>query len=115
MDKDRMEKLFASAGVKPVARHRVRDQDVFIGEGFSLPPHAIYKRFGVEPNEFPFGMYATWWWIGKDEKLDTGQPLFFDLNHNPEYSWDSKKLARQNTAIREAVGFMKRRKNALAS
>lgn len=117
MNKEQMERVFAAGGVKPVDRVRLRDHDVFIGEGFSLPPHRIYRRFGVSETDFPRGMFATWWWIGKDEKLDTGQPLFFDTFHNPEYDAATKKIARKNTAIKEAVGFLNRRKavHAIAS
>ena len=110
MNKEKLEDIFRKGGVKPVKREKLGDYDVFIGDGFSLCPHKPYQRFGVEPMEYPRGMYVTWWWLGKDENLDVGQPLFFDVLHNPEYSGDDKKRARVNRALKEANDFLKRRK-----
>ena len=105
-----MEEIFRNGGVKPAGREKLGDWDVFIGDGFSLPPHRAYWRFGVEPEEFDHGMYVTWWWLGKDEKLDVGQPIFFDVLHNPEYSSEDKKQSRINAAVRAAKYFLTRRK-----
>ena len=107
MNKDKLEEIFRKGGVKPVSREKLDDFDIFIGDGFSLAPHAAYFKFGIEPTDFPNGMYVTWWWLGKDEELYTGHPLFFDMHHNPEYSWETKKLARVNTAKLNAQEFLK--------
>lgn len=116
MDKDRMERIFAKGGVTPVERVHVRNYDIFLGEGFSLAPHRIYRKFGVDATDFPSGMYVTWWWIGKDEKLDTGRPLFFDVFHDPKLDPPSKKKARIAAAIADAKDHMQQRvKHALAS
>lgn len=110
MNKEKMEEVFRKGGVKPAERRKSGDFDIFIGDGFSLMPHMAYRRFGVEENEFPSGMYVTWWWVGKDEKLDIGRPLFFDAKHNPEYSSADKKTARVNAALVDAESFLARRK-----
>jgi hypothetical protein len=107
MNKDRLEEIFRKGGAKPVSRQKLEDFDLYIGDGFSLSPHTHYRRFGVEATDFPRGMYVTWWWIGKDENLFTGQPLFCDVNHDPEYSWDDKKQMRVRSAIETAKGFLK--------
>ena len=109
MNKDKLEEIFRRGGAKPVSREKLEDFDLYIGDGFSLAPHKHYRRFGVEAEDFPQGMYVTWWWLGKDENLDTGQPLFFDMNHDPEYSWESKQIARVNTAKNTAREFLKTR------
>ncbi len=78
-----------------------------------MMPHTYYRRFGVGPNDFPGGMYVTLWWASKgDEKLDIGQPLFFDVMHNPEYANGSKQRARINSALKTAREFLDRRKKA---
>lgn len=113
MNKDKLEEIFRKGGAKPVTREKIGDYDLYIGDGFSMSPHTIYRRFGVDAEDFPRGMYVTWWWLGKDENLDTGQPLFFDMNHDPDYSWESKKQARVNAAKKTAREFLKlRKKNA---
>lgn len=110
MNKDKIETMFRRAGLVPEKREKVGDYEVFIGDGFSAPPHHAYTRFGVGPDEFSFGCYVTFWWVAKDEKLDTGHPLFFDAFHNPEYDTATKKQARINSALKDAVGFLHTRK-----
>lgn len=109
--KHRIERICRSAGMLPVKRGNIMGAEVFIADGFSSPPHFNYRRFGVDPTDFPFGMFATLWWISKgDENLDTGQPMFFDAFHNPEYAKADKQRARINTAMQEAKTFLARRK-----
>lgn len=105
--------MFRQAGLVPELRQLIGDQEVFIGDGFSAPPHRFFDRFGVKADEFPFGCYVTFWWLAKDEKLDTGHPLFFDAFHNPEYDTATKKKARINTALKDAQGFLDTRKRSL--
>jgi hypothetical protein len=113
MKKNKIERICRAAGMKPVSRANIEGVEVFIADGFSLPPHRAYWRFNIEPMEFPKGMYVTLWWASKgDENLDTGQPLFFDVFHNPEYGNGSKQLARVNAAMKEAKSFLDRRKKA---
>lgn len=117
-DKNTIERICRNAGMRPERRVKIKDYDVFIADGFSLPPHNYYRRFGVDANEFPTGMYVTLWWVSKnDDQLDTGQPIFFEAMHDPGMSLSFKKLARINTALHEASGFLKRREksHALAS
>lgn len=96
--------------MRPEKRVRWRDYEIFVADGFSLMPHNAFRRFGIDAHDFPSGMFSTLWWVSKDgDQLDTGQPIFFDALHNPEYSAETKKQARINTALREAEGFLKRR------
>jgi len=104
-----METILRKAGMAPEHRQSYGKYDIFIADGFSSPPHQYYKKFGVEPDEFPFGCYVTFWWVSKDEELDTGQPLFFDAFHDKSLSKESKKGARINSALAEAEGFLIRR------
>lgn len=112
--KHKIERMCRTAGMIPETRTNINGAEVFIADGFSAPPHQNFRRF-VEATEFPFGMFCTMWWASKgDEKLDTGQPLFFDAFHNPEYSKADKKRARINAARKEAETFLSRRKKAAA-
>lgn len=111
--KNKIETMCRNAGMAPAKRATIDGAEVFIADGFSAPPHWIYRHFGIGPTQFPFGMFATLWWASKgDEKLDTGQPLFFDAFHDPQYSAADKKRARVNTAIKEAREFLRSRKKA---
>lgn len=116
MDKSKIESICRRAGMRPEKRVPFKDYEIFVADGFSLPPHRNFQRFGVEPLDFPSGMYATLWWVSKHEdKLDTGQPIFFDAMHDNQYDLVTKKQARINRAIKEAAGFLTRRENAVAS
>lgn len=109
--KNKIERICRSAGMIPVKRDRVHGAEVFIADGFSSPPHRIYRRFGIGPEQFPFGMFITLWWVSMgDEKLDTGQPLFFDAFHNRKLGKSSKQRARVNAALKEASYFLEARK-----
>lgn len=110
MKKEVIEKACRKAGMTPARRTKIDGIEVFIADGFSSQPHRSFARFGVEEGEFPKGCYATLWWASKDNDLDIGQPLFFDPMHNPEYDLRTKKMARINSAIQEASGFLSRRK-----
>lgn len=91
--------------------------ELYIADGFTANPHEAFWRFGIDKGEFPFGCFVTMWWTAKGEdQFDIGVPLFFEAFHNPELpGQDVKKMARINTAIKEASGFLKRRKKAKAN
>jgi hypothetical protein len=109
INKQKIETIFRAAGMVPETRATIGGDEVFIGDGYSEFPHQNYKKFGVDPEEFPFGMYVTFWWIVKGEdKLDTGRPLFFDALK----SESRDKHARLNAAIKDADLFIQRRKKA---
>lgn len=109
--KNAIERICRAAGMQPVKRASIQGAEVFIADGFSLPPHRAYRRFGIEADQFPKGMYATLWWVSKgDEKLDIGQPLFFQAFHDPKNSLADKKMMRINSALKEARAFLGRRK-----
>lgn len=110
MDKHAIERMCRKAGMRPVKRDRIDGAEVFIADGFAATPHVTFAKFGIEPKDFPGGCYATLWWVSrKEDKLDIGQPLFFELLHNPEYGNGSKQIARINAAMNEARTFLKRR------
>lgn len=111
MQKDKIETICRSAGMRPEKREQFQGYEVFVADGFSLPPHKAYQRFGVDPRDFPKGMYTTLWWVSKgSEKLDTGQPLFFDAFHDRQYSAEDKKRARISVAMQTAKKFLSTRK-----
>lgn len=111
--KAKIESICRNAGMKPVRRETIRGVEVFVADGFSLMPHRNFWRFGIAPTEFPNGMYATLWWASKgDEKLDTGQPLFFDAMHDPSLPVGSKQGARINSALQAAREYVERRRKA---
>jgi hypothetical protein len=101
MNKEKLETVFKEANLRPVAREKMGDYDLFIGDGFSNSPHLRYQRFGVEPDEFPAGMFVTFWWLGRGEKLHVGRPLFMKLS---ETSLD----ARLNAARKDAEAAVKK-------
>lgn len=78
--KEKMEESFRNAGLELISRETVGDYVLFLGDGFSSAPHFKWQRFGVDPGEFPAGMFITFWWLGKDTgdtvKLHIGRPLF---------------------------------------
>lgn len=119
MLKHKIESICRRGKMKPVRRAKINGTDIFIADGFSATPHITYRKFGIEKGDFPFGCYATLWWVSNDgEKLNTGQPLFFDAFHNKRYAMGSKQLARINTAMKSARAFLNSRKkvsNGLAN
>lgn len=107
MNKHKIEDICRKSGMVPVSRTRINGAEVFIADGFSAHPGIMFKRFGVEPEDFPGGCYATLWWCSRrEDQLDVGQPLFFQLLHNPELTSEGKKRARINSAIDEARKFL---------
>lgn len=111
--KNRIESICRAAGMKPVERGNIEGAQVFVADGFSLPPHRYYRRFGIGPDQFPYGMYTTLWWVSRGEdKLDTGQPLFFDVFHDPSYAKEGRQQMRINAAMQAAKSFLDSRKRA---
>jgi len=109
MNKHKIEDICRRAGMSPAERGNIDGAEVFFADGFSSPPHVNYRRFGVDADEFPFGCFVTLWWVSKGEdKLDTGQPLFFDALKSENRS----QHARINSAMAAAKLFMSRRKKA---
>lgn len=109
--KQKMEDMCRAAGMKPVQRTSIDGVEIFIADGSCATPAVTFQKFGVDADDFPGGCYATMWWAAyKDEKLDVGRPLFFDLFHNPEFSSTSKQYARINAAVNDAKTFLDRRK-----
>ena len=112
MNKEKMEKVLERAGVKPVAREKLGEYDVLIGDAFSLPPHSAHRRFDIEPDDFPNGMYVTWWIVDRDGGSVKDASLFFcDAYHDPEHSIEGKRQLRIKRAIEEARKMILRRAN----
>lgn len=108
MNKEKIESICRRSGMVPVSRGNIDGAEVFIADGFAAHPGITFKKFGVEPEDFPGGCYATLWWIAKSEdQLNVGQPMFFELFHDPELTSDGKRQARINSAMAEAKKFMK--------
>ncbi len=108
-NKAAIERMCRAAGLKPAVRRTVRDFDLLIADGLSLAPHRPWKRFGIEPTEFPRGCYVTFWWLMKGEdRLFVAGPLFFDIDHNPEYiDNEVRRRSRLNRATKDAEAFVK--------
>lgn len=114
MQKDAVERMCRKAGMVPVSRTNIDGAEVFIADGFSSPDK-IDERFGrkfhVTKDDFPGGCFATLWWVSRQEdKLDIGQPLFFELFHDRHMSSEGKKYARINSAVNAAKEYLDRRK-----
>lgn len=110
LNKDKIEKMCRAAGLAPQSRRKVGAYDLFLADGFSLAPHRPWQRFGIEPTEFAGGCYVTFWWLMKgEERLLIAGPIFFDINHNPEYiDATTRQRARINRAVKDAETFVKR-------
>lgn len=114
MSKEVIERCCRNAGLSPEKRSVIDGYDLFVADGF-VPAdkcHPYFWRFGITETDFPMGMWATIYWLAQGEdKVEMGQPLFFEAFHNPELGdAATRKKARLNTAAKEAKGFLQRRK-----
>ena len=113
MDRHVIERCCRKAGLTPEKKLTLQGMEIYIADGYSTVPHEAFARFGVKKGELPIGCYVTMWWAAKNEnQVEFGMPIFFEPNHNPEIEASMKKKARINTAIKEASGFLKRKKKA---
>ena len=111
--KDAMESMCRTAGMVPVMRQNINGEEIFIADGFSAMPAITFQKFGIGPDDFPGGCFATLWMVSRGEdKLDIAQPLFFELFHDRHMSSEGKKYARINSAVNEAYKFLERRRKA---
>src|SRR5512146_2248451 len=82
MTREKLAEAFEKSGLRLISREAVDDYELFIGDGFSSAPHLRWQRFGVEPDDFPAGMFVTFWWLGRaqgdDVKLHIGRPVFME-------------------------------------
>lgn len=107
--KDTLEVLFGKLGLKPSLREKHGDYDVFYGDGFSAAPHLKWQDRGeTKAGDYPLGAFVTFWWIGKDERLLIGRPLFFDIT-------ELSVATRINTARKDALAHLGKLKNAKPS
>lgn len=110
MNKGAFETMCRNAGLMPVERSKIEDTEILIADGKTDPPHRNFRKFGLEAHEFPDGAYVTLWLACKGDQIDTGTPMFFDINHNPEMEHRSRQQARINRALHEAAGYVSSRK-----
>lgn len=105
--KEKMEQSFRSAGLQPISREKAGDYVLFMGDGFSSAPHLKWQRFGIDPGEFPAGMFVTFWWLGKDVgdtvKLHLGRPLFMSPSEFKQ-EWRIKAARKDATAAVKKLG-----------
>jgi hypothetical protein len=101
MNIDRLEEVFRKTGRKPVGREPFGKFDLFFADGFSQAPHTFFQNAGgIQPGEFPAGMFVTTWLICKDRDVYVGRDLFFDLT---QLSLES----RISAARKDAKNFYK--------
>jgi hypothetical protein len=107
ISREKVEKMTKKAGLTPVKKMAFRDFDILISDGFSLPPHRNFKKFGLGPQHFNQGCYVTMWWLMKgEEQMFAANSLFFDVFHDPEYDKETKKQMRANSAFEDAKSFL---------
>lgn len=114
MNKDTIERIFLSVGIHPEKRESYKDHEIFVGDGF-VSPQSFWKFQWKFPNllnakEFPFGAYVTFWFAGQGDRIVDGRPFVCDAFHDPQYDINSKKLARINTAIKDATATIDMKK-----
>lgn len=110
LNKHNTEKMCRGAGLHPTKRERFQDREIYVADGFSERPEFTFKRFGVDPGEFPNGAFCTIWFVAKSESFfELGHPLLFDKFHDPVISPGSKQMARVNKAVQEAQESISRR------
>lgn len=118
LDRAKIEAIMNASQLRLETRERIwggvnDPYELFIAAGESKPPHFRYRRFGIEPTDFPFGCFVTMTWLLKDEnQMVLGIPAFYDKSHNPELDEASKKLARINRCKADAADFLKKRNKA---
>lgn len=106
-----MESMCRNAGMIPVSRTNIDGAEVFIADGFSAHPAITFQKFGIGPDDFPGGCFATLWMVScGEDRLDIAQPMFFELFHDRHMSSEGKKYARVNSAVNEAKKFLDRRR-----
>lgn len=107
-----MERICRAAAMPPVWRDTLEDgREIFVADGFSMPPHRMHRHFGIGPDQFPYGAYATMWWASRGEDdLFVGAPLYFEAGHDPKYSAADKKRMRINAALKHAKDLLGVRK-----
>ena len=105
--------MCAKAGMQPAERSKYKGVEIFVADGFSPVPWISYQRFGCERDDFPNGAFCTMWFLVKgEETLDTGLPLLFKHDHDPELTLYDKRRGRINRALVDARAFIDRRNKA---
>ena len=107
------ETILSVAGIVPVARATIDGEDVFVADGFVSPlKQETLKRFGVEPNEYPYGCYMTISVIEDKQRGWDTQYAVCDAFHDPGHSKETKQSMRVKTILeRTQQAISSRRKN----
>ena len=102
MNKEELEETFRKVGCKPSHREKFGDYDIFYGTGISRPPHRPWAD-KEEMGGFPLGAFVTFYWVGKNERLYFGRPLFHELTElsEPARIDAARKDAHRNLEIIE--------------
>ena len=113
MKRDRFEKMCRAAGMTPEVKETLHEGELFIADGFSARPGDTFRKFGATNEEYPFGAYCTIWVLGTGDDVLTkdhpGGALICDAFHDPSFDTETKKQARINSAVEEAMTFLDRR------
>ena len=96
-----LQKHWALHGARMVKRGSYRGNDYFIGVG---GPHMDARPNMLESGDewMLNGYYIAVWGIMRGEAV-VGMPIYFELNHNPEFTQKGQEKAR----IKEAVACAK--------
>lgn len=109
MTKDKLEQMCRMAGMAPAVRECARGAEIFVADGYAADAET-FRKFGGNKTEFPFGAYMTLWSVANGEdRIIGGGSLLFDAFHDPSFDVGTKKIARVNTALKEARGFLQMR------
>jgi len=108
--KEDMERMCVAAGMQTQPRRTIEGKEVFIADGFSSPPHAAFGRFGLTPEEFPFGCFVTFWLTeARKSEIGMGRPLFFDALASTSRDRDARIREAVKDATASILGSKKKR------
>lgn len=97
LTKNTLARMCAMAGMQPEVRTNYKQYDVFIADGFTDRPGVVLKKFGVGPEDYPFGAYITMWAVAKGEDhIEVASILTED-------SFQGHGLAAKQTRIKAAL------------
>lgn len=102
LTKDTLARMCASASMREELRQSYKGYDIFIADGFASRPEVTLQKFGVEPGQFPFGVFCTLWAVAKGEDFVEIASVITSNNGN-----DS--LDRITKALDQATTFISRR------
>lgn len=112
MNKERLDRILSAGPIKPAKREKILGTEVFVADGF-VPPSMVrfLYRFNmhVTSEEYPFGCFATIWFIEEESGLATGICIF-EAFHDPGNSSEAKAEMRIKQSLSKAKAHIRRRK-----